>query len=155
GFGGSCKDRIAGKLQDELRGDVANAERAECKPYRDDAECAICWLRPRRSVWLCKEDAADLAVVELCDGVECGAWCNLGHVPKSSQWRVGHPKPRKIVAVHVRFRTDNLRPPPGTKGLADRFCNWRLVAIPHTCGREPGGKRRCQSPSAAAPFHDL
>jgi hypothetical protein len=58
-------------------------------------------------------------------------------------------------ATHVRFRTDNFCPPRGTKRLADRCCVRRLVATPHTCGKEPGGKRRCQSPSVAAPFHNL
>jgi len=58
----------------------------------------------------------------------------------------------KRLAADVRFRTDNLRPPLGTKRLAGRCDARRLVAIPHTCDKEPGGKRRCQGPLVAAPF---
>src|SRR5262249_14861188 len=88
------------------------------------------------------------------DGLECGAWCKLGHVRRARSGAPGVLSHARYGGA-VRFRTDNLRPPRGTKRLAGRFCARRLVAIPHTCGREPGGKRRCQSPSAAAPFHDL
>src|SRR5262245_64076281 len=125
-IGGVARIGVLGKLQDELRGDVANAERAERKPYRDDADCAICWLRPRRSVWLCKEDAADLAVVELCDGVECGAWCNLGYARSGASGIPSHARLLRrtyvfVLTIYARHRERRVLPVVLVIGALSQF----------------------------------
>ena len=70
--------------------------------------------------------------------------------------RLGTRKLRRVcrflshaTTSHVRFRTDNLHSPLGTNRLAGRFYARRLVAVPHTCGREPGGNRRCRGPTGS------
>jgi len=73
--------------------------------------------------------------------------------PPRSQLRSGVLSSRKRQPWTYVFVLTILRPPWGTKRRAGRFGLWRLVAIPHTCDRGPGGKRRCQGPLVAAPFH--